>query len=441
MGKKITVQRFAAAAALAAALLGASGCAAGRVAGPETAAVAGETDDGRGQKQGRTITVWGRESDLGRGYMAKAFARYEELTGNTVRTVAVAPEQMVGEVRSALADEDSGLDLLLYYGGVNLDPFDPDENFYDFSNAPWVDDLTDVSINQSIYHGKVIGLPHWEASVSGTLYNKRIFQKLGIKVPRTQEEFLQACGTLLDNGVIPLYLPCGSPTMLLYQFPLDTIVQDKDVLEAVNKGLIGYRDLPEMHAVVEWYCRMARQGYLGGSYRENDWDGMDAALKSGDYAMMLCWDTWLYTDFTGNADDFGLMPAFVGVPDQGTFEGPNLSLLMVNRHGDQVDEALELVAFMADPVNYNYAFEDIYTAPVFKQQRASISTPQYVEAAGWIEERYSDSIAWLRIKGFSQSDAVCILGCMEDGGDGAVEKCLGEMDAMRIKRAKLCPQN
>lgn len=142
-----------------------------------------------GKVTGKTISVWGRETDLTRGYMIRAFQRYEDLTGNTIRTMAIPPEEIEARVADALKDGGSGMDVLLYYGGTNIEAFDPDENFYDFSKADWVDDLTNVSINQAIYHGKVIGLPHWEASVSGTLYNKKIFKKLGITPPETQEEF------------------------------------------------------------------------------------------------------------------------------------------------------------------------------------------------------------------------------------------------------------
>ena len=387
-----------------------------------------------GNVSGRTISVWGREADLSRSYITRAFDRYEELTGNTVNVVPYSPDQIEQAVIDELGRSDSELDLLLYFGGANLDAFHPDVNFYDFSEAQWVDDLTDVSINQAIYHVKVIGLPHWEASVSGTLYNKKLFHKLGITPPRTQEEFQEACRILKQNGITPLYLPCASPTMLLYQFPMDAAVDERGVMEALNDGNTGYQDIGEMYRIVKWYRAMAQNGYLGDNYLENSWDGMSAALESGEYAMMLCWDTWLYTDFEGNSSDFGLMPAFVGVPDQGTFEGPNLSLLLVNKNSAQVDASLDLISFMADPYNYNAAFEGIYTAPVFRQQMASISTPQYVEAAGWIEENYTNSIAWLNIKGFSQSDAACILKYMVSEDGYTARQCLTDMEMLRQQR-------
>lgn len=393
-----------------------------------------------GNVSGRTISVWGREADLNRSYIIRAFERYEELTGNTVNVVSFSPEQIEQAVAEELGERESVMDLLLYFGGANIDAFHPDENFYDFSQAQWVDDLTDVSINQAIYHGKVIGLPHWEASVSGTLYNKKIFHRLGITPPRTQEEFQMACQILLQNGITPLYLPCMSPSMMLYQFPMDAVIANDGVLESINAGSSGYQDIEEMYQIVEWYRTMVRSGYLGENYMENGWDGMSPALESGKYAMLLCWDTWLYTDFNGNASDFGLMPAFMGVPEQGTFEGPNLSLLMVNKNGTQVDAALDLISFMADPYNYNDAFEGIYTAPVFRRQMASISTPQYVESASWIEQNYRDSTAWLNIKGFSQSDAVCILKYMSSEDGYTARQCLMDMDMLRRERISSYPQ-
>lgn len=387
-----------------------------------------------GTIKNQTLTVWGRETDLERSYMKKAFARYEELTGNKIKTVPFSPEKFENEVKKAFQEGKKEPDLLLSFGGTNIDSFQPEKNLYDFTDAPWVDDLTDNSINQTIYHGKIVGLPHWEAAISGTIYNKKLLKKLKIDIPKNQKEFLKVCQILLENDIIPLYIPCKDSSMLLYQFPLDTIVENVETLTNLNNGKIGYADLPSMKKIVEWYCSMAKSGYLGDNFLDNNWDGMSDALKSEKYAMLLCWDSWLYTDFTGEPSDFGLMPAYMGIPENGTFEGPNLSLMMVNKNSPQLKGAIDLVTFMADPYNYNVAFEGIYTAPVFKDQLTKISTPQYVEASNWIEKNYHNSIAWLRIRGFSQTDATCIIDCMKEKKGYTIEQCLEDMDKLRMER-------
>lgn len=43
----------------------------------------------------------------------------------------------------------------------------------------------------------------------GFIYNKDVFDKLGISVPTTWEEFLQVCETIKTkgDGVIPIFMP------------------------------------------------------------------------------------------------------------------------------------------------------------------------------------------------------------------------------------------
>lgn len=233
------------------------------------------------------LMIWGT-SDLDRDYIAKAFERYREITGNELEIVTIPQDEFKEKMDLAFAGDGEKPDVVFSYGGTNIETFNPDENFYDFTAEPWGEDLTDTSINQTIYNGRVIGLPHWEASISGTIYNKKIFKRYHLEVPRTQEEFLQVCDVLYSNGITPLYMPAKEATMLLYQFPLDTILEDADILEGLNDGSISYADIPEMEQVVKWYKTMAEQGYLGDSYLTNDWDGMGEAMDSGKYAMMLC---------------------------------------------------------------------------------------------------------------------------------------------------------
>ena len=393
-----------------------------------------------GTDRDRTLVLWGNRDDVKRPYLLKAFDRYREKTGNTVRIESFSHRELAKRLAVAFSGGEGveQPDLILSFGGVNIEPLDPDAHFYDFTSAPWVDDLTDTAINQTIFNGKVIGLPYWEASVSGILYDKDLFRQYGIAVPRTQRDFLDTCEKLSRLGVTPLYLPFAEPTMLLYQFPMDSILRDQRVLAALNENRLNYAELPGMGDIVDWYRTMAERGYFGSDYMKNGWDGMDPAMRGGRYAMMICWDTWLYTDFTGDPSRFGIMPAFMGVPEQGAFEGPNLALLIANRHSPQLDAAVDLVTFMADPYNYNVTLAGIYTAPVFKNQIGSVSTPQYLEKQQEIEQIYCDSTAWTRVRGFSQADATFIQRHMLDPEYDA-EACLRDMDASRIRRAGTKP--
>lgn len=429
------VLRICGAAFLVMTLLLAGGCSKSSNSNNNDTPVFAEPQYEWGKIVGRTITVWGDRDDLARNYVVKAFSRYEEMTGNVIETVALTKQDIDQTVPFAFHTEGAERpDLLLSYGGANIMNLNPAENFYDFTNAQWIDDLTDVALTQSIVNGKVMGLPWGEASISGFLYQKEIFKKYKISMPKTQAEFMEVCQKLLAKGVTPVYLPYAEITMLLYQFPMDSLVQDTKVLEALNNGELTYAKMPEMHTIVQWYKDMADRGYFGENYQLNDWNGMDNAMKNGKYAMMPCWDTWLYTNFTGDPSSIGLMPAFMGVPKNGCFEGPNVSLMLVNKKSENMDVALDLITFLADPYNYNVAYEGIYTAPVFNNQIGSVTTPQYVEAERLIDKYFYNSTAWLRIKGFSQIDASFIQKCMQN--ELTQKECLQAMDEARIKRAE-----
>lgn len=388
-----------------------------------------------GNITGETITIWGDRDDLSRPYMVRAFENYQEQTGNVIITVPLTKKDLDDKVPKAFAsDTEERPDLLLCYGGTNVENLDPDENFYDFTQEPWVDDLSNTALTQSIFHGKVIGLPHGEASTSGTLYNKDIFRKYNLEIPKTQEEFMTVCEALLKQGITPMYLPYAEITMLLYQFPMDSFLKDQDVLEGLNDGSLSYADIPEMSKIVEWYKTMSDRGYFGADYIKNDWDGMDDAMKSGKYGMMLCWDTWLYTNFTGDPSKIGMMPAFMGTPENGCFEGANIILTIANKKSEQLDVTLDFIKFMADPHNYNTHFAGVYTAPVFNNQKGSITTPQYMEAERLINKEYYDSIAWSRVRGFSQIDAVYIQQYMQS--EISLEECLHAMNDARLERIR-----
>lgn len=390
--------------------------------------------------EGTMLTIMANANHFENPYIKAALANYEEKTGNKLELQGIPADnfETVSQTKFNTGDIP---DILISFGNNTLAAYNPEKNFVDFTNADWVSDLVDVSYAQAEYKGVIWGLPHWEASATGILYNKALFEKLNIAVPTTQDEFMAACQTLKDNGVIPMYLAFKDTWPILQQIGMDVIFANAQTLDAINSNQITYSDIPEMTKLLQWYKDMADLGYLGDDYTTNTWDYASEALGSDQYAMMLGWDVWLYKVFAKTygekADTFGLMPAFVGVNESGTIEGPNNALFLVNKNGMKVDAAVEFVNFLADPENYNIAFNGVVTAPVFKGQTTISSTPQYNEAleSGLLSAVQRPSSTWGNVIGFTQGEPAKIIQEVMLG-TSTIEEALSNMDIDRISIAR-----
>ncbi|MFV0527458.1 MAG: ABC transporter substrate-binding protein [Lachnospiraceae bacterium] len=330
-------------------------------------------------------------------------------------------------------------DIYMHFGNSNLLNFNVEENFYDFSDAEWVEDIQDSVLPQTKVDGKVYGLPFWEASISGCFYNKQIFEEQGIEIPTTQEEFNAACDTLVEAGIQPIYMAVSDAWPVLYQYALDPVFDSEEgevLLEQLNNNEITYADIPEVTDMLNWFKMAAERGWLGESFMTDTWDYSSEVLGTGEAAMMFGWDTWFDTDYDSESydytsDDFGIMPVFWGTADEGTYEGPNVELTMVNKNSENVEEALDFVNFMAQPENYNVAFDGVSTYPVFKSQTTNIISSQAEEAADSIDTLARASVAQPRIIGYSQSEGGKAIQELI-GGNITVEECIKLMDDDRI---------
>ena len=393
---------------------------------------------GEASKDGVTLTLYGNADDAAKPYMQKIFELYEEETGNKIDVQGLDASNFESVCLTKFQTGDIP-DVLMHFGGYSLDAYNPAENFVDFTDAEWVDDIADTSVAQTMRDGVVYGLPFWESSVSGCFYNKQIFEEQGLEVPATQAEFDAVCQKLLDAGIQPIYMAAADSWPLLYQFGMDPIFAEGDLLEKINSNQTTYSDIPEMHSLLEWYKTRADKGYFGEDYATDTWDYSSEVLGTGEAAMIFCWDTWFDTDYDSESydytsEDFGLMPIFMGTAEEGTYEGGNNSLLLVNKNGDHVDTAIEFVNFCADPDNYNQAFDGVATTPTFKGMTTNKLSSQYQGAEDSIAKVGNPSIANPEIIGFSQNDGgKCIQELLVGNID--VKECLKLMDEERIKVA------
>ena len=378
---------------------------------------------------GITLTLMGNANDLSKSYMESIISQYEEATGNTIDVLALEDSSFDTVATSKFATGDIP-DIFQHFNNSTLNNYAIADNFYYMNDESWVSDLTPgASAYSKDGEGNILGLPFWESSVSGCYYNKTLFDELGLKPATTQAEFDQLCADLLDAGVTPFCWPAGGCNWM-YQFGLDPIfADDASKLEQI----------PEVTSMVQWIKDAADKGWFGDTYLTDGWDNISEIVGSGEAGMVLIWDTWFSTDFDESygytAEDFSLMPVFLNTVDEGTYEGGNLNMLMVNKNSEKLEAALEFLNFCATAENYNKAFEGISTVSVFNGQTTNIQSHMVTDAIDSVNSLQRTSTAEPKVIGYTQPEAgeaikEMFLGNVDVAG------CVDLMDEFRIASAK-----
>ncbi len=392
-----------------------------------------------GREQVTTLSVLGRKSDMEKSYMTKLFRHYETNTGNKLDIIAIEDAEFEADAAKRLASGDVP-DVFMHFHNADLSRFHVEDNFYYLNDESWVGDLTDSARAYcEDRDGNLLGLPFWESSVSGCYYNKTLLDSLGLKPAATQAEFDMLCQALADIGYTPICWPADGCTWM-FQFGLDPIFADHpELLESLNRNETVYAEIPEVTDMVQWVKNAAENGWFGENYLRTGWSDISPVLGRGDAVMTFIWDTWFYTDFVGEGkytvDDFAVMPVFMNTADEGTYEGGNLNMMMVNKNGKQLDAALDFLRFCATAENYNVAFDGISTVSCFKGQTTNIQSDMVTDAKASISEHERVSTAATRIIGYSADDVSAAFDSLLRGKTD-VTGCVEMMDQYRIEEAR-----
>lgn len=179
---------------------------------------------------GVTLSLYMNADDLAKPYIQKIISLYEEETGNKIDQQGLDRDSAENIALTKFTTGDIP-DIYVHFGNSNLSNFNPIENFVDFS------DVDESVLPQATFDDEVIGLPFWEASHSGCLYNKKIFEELNLEVPTTQEEFDKVCDTLLENDIQPIYIAAADSWPIAYQFGLDPVMEEHlEYIEKLNNN-------------------------------------------------------------------------------------------------------------------------------------------------------------------------------------------------------------
>ncbi|MDR0600118.1 MAG: extracellular solute-binding protein [Treponema sp.] len=172
------------------------------------------------------------------------------------------------------------------------------QNFSASSLAPW-----------QMPDGKIFAVPF--AAVShGVYYNKTIFQKEGLSIPQTWEEFLTLCGTLASKGYTPL---------------ANGVAEEWDILECFFLGILpnfvggpedrvqyetGAKPLNDANFTAAFQAMADVAKYLPKGYESVTYNDSQALFNTQQAVMFMdgSWTAGVYTDANFDWGVFAMPP-------------------------------------------------------------------------------------------------------------------------------------
>lgn len=394
----------------------------------------------KSQLDTKAITIVGSAADTQKLFIKRAVALYQEKTGRALNIISLSNEDYDDDLIRAMKVND--VDIIIHAVDSALMALDPTETFVDLTNQWWVRTLTQQArVFASDDNARLIGLPFWENATAGCYYNKKIFDRFGLKAATTQVEFDTLCKTLHDVGITPIAWTLDAEYTPL-QYALDAIFYDDPaLLRSLNNRTLSYADIPKVCDVLTWVYNAHKNGYLGHTFIINRYADLPHIIGSGDAAMIFTSDAWFDTDFVSAAsskkltyskDDFALMPVFLDETDTGTFQTGNLKLMLITTSSTKVALAKDFLAFCATPENFDNAFKNIATGKVFQEQSTIRTSPAVFAVRSSINHNSRPSTVEQYINGYTNAGIAKAVRAMFTT-KATPDEALSIMDSARIE--------
>ena len=248
-------------------------------------------------------------------------------------------------------------DVFLYNSGSLFQALHPDTQLAPLTDESWTKDLTDdfkktVSTDKGLY-----GAPTGTTFDGGIMYNKKVYEKLGLTVPKTWDEFISNSEKIKAAGIVPVIQSYGdtwtSQLFVLGDFA-NVSAQDPNWADdyTANKADAKYSKEPAL-AGFEHTQEIFDKGLMNKDYASLTNVNALKMLATGQGAQYPMITTVISNVLQSNPDqinDIGYfaMPTDSGDPHATVWE-PGGAYIPKTTTGDKLTAAKKLVAFINSP--------------------------------------------------------------------------------------------
>ncbi|BBH22144.1 hypothetical protein Back11_34890 [Paenibacillus baekrokdamisoli] len=304
------------------------------------------------------------------------------------------PEGMDGVnlVKARFATGDKP-DLLFYYAGLgDTQGFGKmSDTFVSQEDQPWITNFDKSSwkgIMTALEDGLYYGAPYGGSNTSVVLYNKKVFESLGLKVPTTMDEFWSVSEALKKGGKIPVYLS-GKDAWTL-QLPVQhaqATPSTAEVLAKIDVNQAKFTDWTARKTGLQFLKDVTSKGLTNKDVLSDTYDNAQKALATGEAGMYIM-ATWVMTDiakkFPDQTADIGafIMPYQGADADKSYIFAPNAVFVV---KGKNEEAAQRFVNFFESLEAQNIFFGKDGGIPAIKGVTVTSLTPAELEAKALLD--------------------------------------------------------
>lgn len=332
---------------VAALSLGLGGCSVGQIGG--------ETDSSQGQTE---ITFLTQEGGSNPTFVEAIIKKFSEQNPDIKVTMDTQPGGTDGDnlVKTKLATGEMA-DVFTYNSGSLFQAINPDQNLVPLTDEPWVSTLSEDFTKVVSTPNGTYGAPTATTQAGGVLYNKRVYERLGLEVPTTWAEFVANNEKIdADGKADPIQQTFGdtwtAQLFVLADFA-NVSAQDAEWPEQYTANQRSYSTQPALQSFLNQQ-EVAEKGWYNKNFASALYDDGVKAVATGTaahYPMLTSALSVISQNFEENLTDVGVfaMPAQQAEDTRLTIWLPNAVYIPKTSEGAELEAAKKLVAFINSP--------------------------------------------------------------------------------------------
>ncbi len=331
------------------------------------------------KSEGKVITFWNALADgVNREITDKAIEIFNRTTksGYTIENVPIQNDTYKEKLVVAMSSGQCP-DMYSHWAGGPMNEY-VDSGYAvpvtdKFENSPLKDRLLKAGVEQGKYKGEIYAIPAIDISMCGFYYNKDLFAKYNIEVPKTISELEAACDVFVANGITPFSL--ANSTKWTGSMYFMNLAARKGGLEPFNAAVAGdgsFEDECFIYAgntIRDW----SEKGYFSeGMNSLNEDDGQARqALYTEDAAMILM-GSWYTSLLKSESEEFYQKVGWFPFPAlEGSDADPSITIgsigqnfISFNCTGEKLDAAFEFASVFSSPEMVEFMVERGKMPPV-----------------------------------------------------------------------------